>query len=467
MQTTGIRKVLAGLIGLALCAGGARATDYTWYVDQNVVGGDGSGTNWANATTTIDAAITQVDNWLDSNWSGTRNGHADDSIYIVVRAGTYVESVKPGANEDGSVFTRLVGSDTGSAPLYIQSEFWDTTGKTNTIVQAPADQANSFFMRSYVGDFGNWSVRGFTIRNDMDEAVSEIYRTGLKDLAGAGTVENNIIELVNSDVDYRWSGIDSAGDLVIRDNIIRKVDGQTNNALLNGVSFNDNNTIYNNLITLDTGNDRRLLEGGADADNNTIYQNIALGSSTSKVYYALALPASGITGTPDNNEVYANIFAYADWMLAMGFSSSTGNNNAFYNNTFYSGDRVKSYGSNDTFFNNLLAGIYQYDENVTFDGVGHSENNAVDAYGNYIRAPTDSTVFESTTLPTGWSDKLPSELAAGGWLRPKKSAPLPGIASHNGFAAAATDAYGVQYYLPPRIGGVSHEWPKGTAISIK
>jgi hypothetical protein len=467
MQTTGIRKVLAGLIGLALCAGGARATDYTWYVDQNVVGGDGSGTNWANATTTITGAVDKVHTWLHDNWSGTRDGHASDSITIVVRAGTYNESVKPGANEDGSVTTLLIGANTGSAPLYIQSEFWDTTGKTNTIVQAPADQANSFFMRSYVGDFGNWSVRGFTIRNDMDGAASEIYRTGLKDFAGAGTVENNIIELVNSDAGYRWSGIDSAGDLVIRDNIIRKVDTQTNDALLNGVSFNDNNTIYNNLITLDTGDNRSLLNGAADADNNTIYQNIALGSSTSKVDYALALPVYGSTGTPDNNEVYANIFAYADWMLAMGIIESTGSSNAFYNNTFYSGDQVRSYGSNDTFFNNLLAGNYTYAGNVYFDGVEHSENNAVDAYGNYIRVPIDTTMFESTTLPTGWSDKLPSELAAGGWLRPKKSAPLPGIASHNGFNAAATDAYGVQYYLPPRIGGVSHEWPKGTAISIR
>jgi hypothetical protein len=467
MQTRGIGKVLAGLIGLALCAGGARATDYTWYVDQNVVGGDGSGTSWANATTTITGAITKVDQWLDANWSGTRDGHASDSITIVVRAGTYVESVKPGANEGGTVTTLLKGSDTGSAPLYIQSEFWDTTGKLNTIVQTPPDPQSCFYMRAYVGAFGNWTVRGFTMRTDLTGATQN-YRNGLLDIAGSGTVENNIIELVNAaGAAYMWTGIANAGDLIIRNNIIRKVDGQTNNARLTGVEFGSTNTIYNNLIALDTGDDRRLLEGKADADNNTIYRNIALGSSAGKADYALALPINGVTGTPDNNRVYANIFAYADFMLMMGTSSSTGDNNAFYNNTFYSGDRVKSYGSNDTFFNNLLVGSYTYAENVTFDGVGHSENNAVDAYGNYIRVPSDTTMFESTTLPTGWSDKLPSELSAGGWLRPKKSAPLPGIASHNGFNAAATDAYGVQYYSPPRIGGVSHEWPKGTAISIR
>jgi hypothetical protein len=193
-----------------------------------------------------------------------------------------------------------------------------------------------------------------------------------------------------------------------------------------------------------------------------------MGTPTSKAKYGLGLPiyAAG-AGTPDNNKVYANVFAYADWTVSMGSSSSTGSGNAFYNNTFYPGDRVRSYGNNDTFFNNLLAGTFQYPDNVYFDGVGHSENNAVDAYGNYIRAPTDTTVFETTTLPSSWANMLPSEFKSSGWLRPKKSATLPGIASHNGFAAAAKDAYGVQYYLPPRIGGVSHEWPKGTVISIR
>jgi hypothetical protein len=467
MQTTGIRKVLAGLIGLALCAGGARATDYTWYVDQNVVGGDGSGSSWENATTTIDGAITKVDNWLDANWGGTRDGHASDSIYIVVREGTYVESVKPGANENGSVFTRLVGSNTGSAPLYIQSEFWDTTGKLNTIVQAPANPQNCFYMREYGGAFGNWTVRGFTMRHDFTGATQD-YRNGLLDSAGSGTVENNIIEVVNTTGStFRWYGIGNAADLVITDNVIRKLGsgGYTPTALYMG----SNNEVYNNLLVVNgagtTGYEVtvQMHENGV---NNQIHHNIIMGYPS--VEAVLGMPGYWVASNTKTNEFYANIIANAGRMVDMGGPANTAESTVFYNNTFYSGEYIHCYSDPDTFFNNLIAGNFSWGDGVYFDGFDHTVALGYDDYNdgtNYYRAA--STIFETTTLPSGWTNMLPDELSESGWLRPIKGTTYPGISSLDGYNASATDVYGVSYLDGPQIGAVSPPHPKGTVVSVK
>ncbi|MDD5704930.1 MAG: hypothetical protein PHR35_03335 [Kiritimatiellae bacterium] len=455
-----LAAVMGGTFGLA---GLARATDYTWYVDQAATG-NGSGTNWANACTNIQKGIDTATAWLIANYSGSRdNMNTNDAIYVVVRAGTYAERIFPGrkpTNENDG----LAGSTNG-AWLYIQSELWDSGGKSNTIVVIPdnkrPDVVSLLPAASGSRGLANFAVRGFTFREDSASGAG--YWLTINDFAnGPHVIEHNIFDAAGAPLGL-WYAIESANDAVIRHNIFRGKRGVGGGNDLVMLQINSRNTVFDNLIFTDgdTAETRRWWrgrEGGSSC--NVFSNNLCVGEGISHLG-GIDFVNSGAAVQDTNNLFVGNVF----WMGPPAYQANTNDTgNVFINNTFYSGNNFLSRGEGDTVFNNLFIGFF-YDNNFIYEGATNNASDAIDAQGNYVRAPT--TLVRSLVLPAGYTNLLPSEIFAANpdFMQPTNLI-AGAIASREGYTAPKRSINGIRSG-DAQIGAVFVPSHQGTQFLIR